>query len=183
MRFIMPPQQEESSVRWSCPGEDARIPPLMNAWTRYLAAAGLLLTCLASPVLADFKKGMTAYEAGDYATALKMWRPLAEQGNTDAQYGLGLMYDGGKGVPQDNAEAARWYRKAAEQGLASAQSNLGVLYARGEGVPQDNAQAARWYRRAAEQEYAMAQFNLGVLYEKGHGVKQDYTEAVFWYRR
>ena len=143
----------------------------MRPIARFLTALALLSICPASPALADFKKGMAAYEAGDYTTALKEWRPLAEKGNTDAQYGLGLIYDSGKGVPQDHTEAARWYRKAAEQGLSSAQSNLGVLYARGEGITQDYAEAAQWYRRAAEQEYAMAQFNLGVLYEKGQGVK------------
>ena len=96
------------SVRWSWPGEDARIAFLMRPIARFLTALALLATCMASPAMADFKKGTAAYEAGDYATALKEWRPLAEQGNTDAQYGLGLLYDSGKGVPRDNAEAARW---------------------------------------------------------------------------
>ena len=69
----------------------------------------------------DFDKGLAAYNAGDYATALQEWRPLAEQGVARAQYTLGLMYKGGNGVLQDDAEAVTWYRKAAEQGLAPAQ--------------------------------------------------------------
>ena len=82
---------------------------------------------------------MAAYESKDYATALKLWRPLAEQGDAQAQYNLGIMYDNGQGVPQDDAEAVKWYRKAAEQGIAKAQYNLGVMYANGRGVPQDYA--------------------------------------------
>jgi TPR repeat protein len=92
----------------------------------------------------DFDKGLAAAQSGDFATALKEWRPLAEQGDADAQSNLGVMYYNGNGVPQDYAQAVKWYRKAAEQGHADAQSNLGVMYDKGEGVPQDYAQAVKW---------------------------------------
>jgi hypothetical protein len=82
-----------------------------------------------------FQKGVAAYNSGDYATALRELRPLAEQGDAGAQYILGFMYDAGKGVAQDLAEAVRLYRLAADQGLDDAQSNLGVMYYNGEGVP------------------------------------------------
>ena len=65
----------------------------------------------------------------------------AEQGHASAQSNLGLMYDNGEGVPEDDAEAVRWYRLAAEQGLAEAQSNLGFMYDKGEGG--DERAAAR----------------------------------------
>ena len=68
-----------------------------------------------------------------------------------------VMYDEGRGVPQDDAEAVKWYRLAAEQGNAAAQYNLGVMYDKGEGVPQDDAEAVKWYRLAAEQGAAAAQ--------------------------
>ncbi len=87
--------------------------------------------------------------AGLALTALREWRPLAEQGNANAQFFLGVMYDKGQGVRQDLREAARWFRKAAEQGVAEAQSNLGFMYGYGEGVPQDYAQAYMWYDLAA----------------------------------
>ncbi len=132
---------------------------------------------------AEFNAGVTAYEQGDYATALREWRPLAEQGNANAQFMLGLMYYKGGGVPQDHARAVKWYRKAAAQGVAEAQFNLGLIYAHGRGVPQDYAEAAKWYRKAAEQGIAKAQNNLGVRYAKGRGVPQDYAEAVKWYRK
>ena len=82
-------------------------------------AVGLLL---AGPVSAqDFFKGMDAYKAGDYATALQELRPLAVQGNPNAQTQLGVMYNLALGVPQDYAEAAKFYRLAAEQGQGKAQ--------------------------------------------------------------
>ena len=129
------------------------------------------------------EEGVTAHEQGVYATALRLLRPLAEQGEASAQYNLGLMFDNGQGVPQDYATAVSWYRKAAEQGHAAAQNNLGAMYAHGQGVPQDYAAAASWYRKAAEQGNAMAQYNLGVLYDDGQGVPQDYAVAMSWYRK
>jgi TPR repeat protein len=147
-----------------------------------------LLACLtaillmASPVAAaDFQKGVAAYKRGDYATEMKEWRPLAEQGYANAQFNLGLMYDKGKGVPQDYAAAARWYRKAAEQGHVGAQFNLGFIYSNGKGVPQDYAAAVRWHRKAAEQGHVAAQLNLGVAYAKGEGVPQDFVQAHKWW--
>ncbi len=85
----------------------------------------------------------------EYATALRGYRPLAERGDAKAQFGLGLMYGNGEGVPQDYAEALQWYRKAAAQGHATAQYNLGLMYGNGEGVPQDYVQAHMWYNLAA----------------------------------
>ena len=64
--------------------------------------------------------GMEAYDKGDYATALKEWRLAAAQGDADAQYGLGVMYNHARGVLQDYEEALLWYSLAAEQGQASA---------------------------------------------------------------
>ncbi len=95
---------------------------------------------------ADFSEGYKAYQRGDYETALRIYRELAEQGNASAQTYLGFMYDTGLGVPQDYEVAVRWYHKAANQGLALAQSNLGVMYYKGLSVTQDYAEAVRWYR-------------------------------------
>jgi TPR repeat protein len=116
-----------------------------------LIRCGVLALMLAPPSVAaqDYDAGLTAYESDDYATALREWTPLAEQGYADAQFNLALMYRNGDGVPQDDAEAAKWYRRAAEQGLAEAQYNLAVMYRRGLGVPQDYAEAVKWYQRAA----------------------------------
>ncbi len=136
---------------------------------------------LTAPAWAGWDEGVAAAKRGDYATALREWRPLAKQGDAAAQNNLGVMYKMGLGVPQDYAEAVRWHRKAAEQGDAIAQNNLGVMYAKGQGVPQDDAEAVKWFRKAAEQGYAGAQFNLGFMYYNGRGVPQDYAQAHMWY--
>ncbi len=107
------------------------------------------IVCLAVPAWADFQAGLDAYNRHDYATALREWRPLVEQGDVDAQYNLGLMYDRGYGVTQDYVQARQWYEKAAAQGDARAQYNLGVRYARSHGVPQDYVQAHKWFNLAA----------------------------------
>jgi uncharacterized protein len=130
---------------------------------------------------ADFYKGLDAAKRGDFATALREWKPLAEQGVAPAQYNLGLMYDKGDGVPQNHETAAKWFRLAAGQGYASAQYNLGVMYQEGTGVPQDYKTAVKWYRLAAEQGISSAQSNLGTMYEKGQGVLQDYVRAHMWF--
>ncbi len=75
-----------------------------------------ILIGLAAPSWAGFAEGVAAWDRGDYATALREFRPLAEQGDASAQHNLGLMYNNGLGVAQDYAEAVRWYRKAVEQG-------------------------------------------------------------------
>ncbi len=128
----------------------------MRGATVLLAVVILLV---AAPAWADFEAGMEAYDRGDYATALKEWRPLAEQGIARAQSNLGSMYEYGEGVPQDDKEAARWYRLAADQGYAKAQSNLGLMYEYGEGVPQDDVQARMWLNLAAAQGDALARIN------------------------
>ena len=70
---------------------------------------------------ADYQKGWDAYVKEDYATALREWKPFAEQGHAGAQVRLGLMYEYGDGVPQDDKTALKWYRLAVEQGDADAQ--------------------------------------------------------------
>ena len=90
-----------------------------------------------------------AYNRGDYAAALRLVRPLADQGDSQAQYNLGVLYHNGKGVPQDYSEAVKWYRKAAGQGVDAAQYNLGLMYSDGQGVPQDYVLAHMWENLAA----------------------------------
>ena len=86
-----------------------------------IAGALMSLTLPSSVAAQDFDRGVSAYEAGDYLTALRELRPLAEQGDAVAQNYLGVMYYNGQGVPQNYAEAVRLYRLAAEQGIADAQ--------------------------------------------------------------
>ncbi|ANX03401.1 hypothetical protein PG2T_03795 [Immundisolibacter cernigliae] len=98
---------------------------------------------------ATSEDGWAAYERGDYATALRVFRTLAERGDTNAQNSLGVMYNNGIGVTTNHAEAAKWYRLAAEQGNAYCQNMLGFMYGNGEGVAQDRVQAYKWLELAA----------------------------------
>jgi len=147
-------------------------------------AAIVLVSAFAAPVAGGtFEDAVDANARGDYAKALRLIRPLANDGDATAQFNLGLMYLTGHGVQQDDAAAALWFRKAAEQGYVFAQSNLGVLYRDGRGVPRDYAEAVIWIRKAADQGDAVAQFLLGDQYAKGEGVSQDYAEAMIWFRK
>jgi hypothetical protein len=103
-----------------------------------------------------------------YAKAFACYKPLAEQGNAEAQHNLGWMYEHGHGVPQDYQQALSWYRKAAEHGNAPAQNYLGYIYDNGQGVPQDYSQAVSWYRKAAEQGLDEARRNLAALERPQH---------------
>jgi hypothetical protein len=129
---------------------------------------------------APLEDAFAAYRRGDYATALRLWHRLAEQGDAEAQFHLGILYESGQGVLRNGAEAIKWYRKAAEQGDGVAQFNLGVIYAKGEDVPQNDGEAAHWYHLAADQGLAGAQFNLGTMYTEGKGAPQDYVQAYMW---
>jgi TonB family protein len=124
-----------------------------------------------------------AHRVGDYATALRVSRELAEQGDAAAQAMLGLMYAEGQGVAKDDAEAVKWYREAAEQGSADGQGHLGFMYQQGRGLAKDDAEAVKWYRKAADQGFARAQAHLGFMYAEGRGVAKDDAEAVKWYRK
>ncbi len=149
-------------------------------WGTVLAAA--LWIVLEAPAAADLAIGRAAYRQGDYASALTELLPLAEQGDPEAQYYVGAMYEAGLGIAQNYGEATEWYRKAAELGFATAQYHLGVLYEIGEGVGRDYARAAEWYRLAADQGYIPAQSNLGKLYLRGWGnVEAKPAQAHMWF--
>jgi TPR repeat protein len=146
----------------------------------FLIALVLLIVCLAAPVWADFKAGVDAYLREDYPKALREWRPLAVQGDADAQQNLGWLYENGLGMPQDSLQARQWYEKAAAQGHANAQQNLGTLYLNGDGVPKDYEQALRWFRLAANKGNAFALTKLCLMYARGKGVPQDFVQAHMW---
>ena len=124
---------------------------LTNAFIVISAAVILTLNLITPLSAGTLEDAAIARDRGDFTRALRLYRSLADQGDAavaDAQNNLGVMYDAGLGVPQDDAEAAKWYRKAADQGLASAQYNLGVMHAKGRGVPQDDAEAVKFRARA-----------------------------------
>jgi TPR repeat protein len=126
---------------------------------------------------------LTASQQNLMAEVVAMYTTAANQGHAAAQFDLGVLHHGGKGVSQDFQEAGRWFRKAAEQGHADAQYNLGVLHHGGKGVSQDFEEAVRWFQKALDQGHVNAQYNLGVLHHGGEGVSQDFQEAVRWFQK
>ncbi len=130
-----------------------------------------------------YQDGEDAYSQGDYTTALKELKPLAERGHVESQHRLGVMYGNGTGVDKDYEQAIKWFRRAAEQGHDRAQCNLGITYKRGMGVDKDDSEAVKWFRKAAEQGLDRAQYRLGVMYSTGEGVDKDDSEAVKWFHK
>ena len=135
---------------------------MTKTWLSLSVVVGLVFM-LAPPAWADYQAGVDAYERGDYQSALKEWRPLANQGLAVTQNNLGWMYDQGEGVAQDYTEAMKWYRLAADQGLAAAQNNLGAMYINGEGVRRNYVQGYMWLSLAAKQGYKRAVSSQGDL--------------------
>jgi uncharacterized protein len=150
-----------------------------------LRMIAMFISCLHITSTAAFadplEDGQAAYNRGDYATALKLFRPLAEQGNASAQTNIGWAYEQGSGVKQDFKEAMKWYRLAAEQGFRQAEYELGVMYYRGSGVPKNLQDAMKWYRMAAAQGDPRAQYNLGFMYANGEGVPQNLPRGHMWW--
>ena len=130
---------------------------------RLLLPFAFALALAAAAHAGPLEDAQAAFNRGRYATALELWQPLAEQGNADAQVGLGSLYLGGYGVARDEAAAMTWFRKAAEQGSPNGQFSLGSLYY----GRKEYASAASWYRRASEQGNALAQLRLARLYAEG----------------
>ena len=143
-----------------------------------LPSAVALVLAATAPAQADpLRDAQAAYDRGKYAVALDLWQPLAEQGNPDAQAGLGSMYLGGYGITRNEAAAMAWFRKAAEQGQANGQFSLASLYY----GRKEYSSAASWYRRAADQGNALAQIRLARMYAEGPGLARDYVQAFKWF--
>ena len=122
--------------------------------------AGLLLSLAlahaSAPARADMQAGWQAYTAGDYETAIGEWQPLAEAGNFQAAYALGMAYQ----IKGEPAQAVPWYEQAASAGLTEAQILLGTMYAEGSEVPRDLVRAYAWLHKAAEKKGPNAQLIL-----------------------
>ena len=135
----------------------------------------------------------------------------AGQGNSNAQFDIGSMYQNGRGVSPDRNEAIEWYRKAAAQNnemavsrlqllqaneerfkkeLANARSGdkesqykLGNMYTEGIGTNIDLAKAAEAFEQSANQGYTRAEYKLGLLYYEGTGVKPNEKTAYTWFKK
>lgn len=104
----------------------------------------------------------------------------ASAGDAEAQFELGVCYDFGYGVYENDLEAVIWYHLAAMQGHVEAQYFLACAYDEGKGIDRDPKEAFSLYKKAALQGHTLAQYNLGVCYFSGEGVKRDNQEAYYW---
>ena len=137
-----------------------------------------------TPMTPGCREASAAYDAGDYDKAKSLWLPLAQNGETCAQRGMGKLYSKGRGVERDFAKAFEWYRPAAEKGDAESQYRLSVGYGYGLGVEKNEAKAMMWLRKAAENGQKRAQKSLAEGYQDGlHGLPRDPEQAKYWYDR
>jgi uncharacterized protein len=153
----------------------------MRSWLRHLGFCGLAIVLGAGVSRAtDLESATRAYQQQDYATAVKEYTALAEQGNPKAQFILGKMYMLGQGVPRDSDEAIKWLKPAAAQGDADAQFFLGATYL----LPQkDVGEGVKWLRLSAEQGNQDAQLLLGKAYLKGgKELPRDPVQGGMWMR-
>jgi len=119
----------------------------------YRIVSGLLISIALSAwtpasLADDYTDGFLAASGGDYKIAYAKWHDLAEQGDANAQFNLGLMYHSGLQVPFNEKKAVYWYRRAAEGGNHLAQEYMAVGYQEGWfGLTPDHAKAHYWYQR------------------------------------
>ena len=138
---------------------------IINYTPRLFFTSVLVLVLSACGLETDPK---LAFEKGDYQTAMKLWMPLAEEGDSEAQNYLGILYYLGFGVNRDYARALQWYEKAARAGYADAQRNYGDMIHFGRGIKKDNYKAFKWYFAAAQQGNEGAQRQIEVLSAAGN---------------
>ena len=133
------------------------------------------------PVLASDREerlnaGLAALKRDHYATALRSWLPLAEEGDPEAQANVGYMYEEGLGVSQQYDVAVSWYEKAAASGSMQANHNLGMIYAEGKGTPQSWVRALRYFEEAAS-DIPASRYMIGYTYFQGEGNIQNRPRA------
>ena len=112
---------------------------------------------------------------------IKELKELAEKGDSNSQYSLGLAYAIGDGVRKNYKNAIYWTQKSAEQGNADAQYNLGIAHHNGDGVKKSLSTAIRWWLKAGEQGHMNAQNDLGIAYAHGYGIEKNIKEAIEWW--
>lgn len=157
-----------------------RVPALAphRFFCRLLLALAVLLQAASVAAAETFEDGLAALRSDNAPRAEEIWLALADQGDGQAQYALGTLYEQGHpGVPQDVAKAIIWYQKSVEQGIPSAENNLALIYATGRGVERDPANALSLWLSAANKGHVQAQYNAGLAFFRGSGVERDIGRA------
>ncbi len=124
-------------------------------------------------------QGVKAFKNKDFYRAQRIWLPLAQDGDSKAQFFLGMLYES---ASNDRYKALYWYRRAAERGDREAEYNLGLAYARGLGVKRNIPEAVKWWQAASMKGNSDSQYNLGIIYATGaDGVSRNFKEAKRWW--
>ena len=131
------------------------MPAFKFHYTYLLLISGCMMAFI-SHADARLDKGLNAYDSGDYGVAYSYWLPLAQQGHSEAQLFLGVLYRYGLGVESNPQQSAYWYQRAAENGDVDAQNEIGFFYEIGWGVEQDVAEAGSWYDLVIERDYCLS---------------------------
>ncbi|MEM8800065.1 MAG: SPOR domain-containing protein [Pseudomonadota bacterium] len=126
------------------------------------------------------RDGVRFYQQGDYAAALKLWLPLADEENPNALFNLGQLYRLGRGVVPDQGRAIHYYRRAAKLGHVWAMGNLGTMLYFSEEPTRKREEAIEWWQRAAENGDNRAQYMLGIAHFNGDDVERDWVKAYAW---
>jgi len=142
-------------------------------WMIAATAAAAIAAVSGTAAFADVRAGIEQWRAGNYEAAIREWRPLAEQGNADAQFNLGQAYRLGRGVPADPRTSNMWFERAARQGHAQAEANLALALFQGD----ERERAIPWLQRAAERGDRRAQYYLGTAHFNGDLVPRDWPRA------
>ena len=121
----------------------------------------------------------------DYAGAVRVWRPLAEGGDVNAQYAMGIMYQLGRGAPRSEAQAANWYRRAAEHGYGAAMVNLAWVIVQGARNPAELVPAYTWVRIAEAHDrdpgvIQNARYDISLLTRQMNAEQLSQAEAAAW---
>jgi TPR repeat protein len=122
-----------------------------------------------------------ALRSGNDAMALSLFKPLADGGDSKAQYWLADMYENGLGVKQDKTAALGLLKDSAAQGFVLAEQRLGELYLSGSETLQDFGKASTWLRKAAVAGNGRAERDVGNIFALGLGVNRDPVQAYAWY--
>lgn len=173
-------QKEECNAEFGVGDCRSLAPPGPGpAYGRTQAAKRLALSIASS--LAQIRKAM---KEKDFEKAFLLAEPLAEAGDREAQFQLGMISLKAQGR-QNFATAFKWMKQAADQEFPEAQAVLGNMYQNGDAEGGENTQeAVRWYLKAAEQNNARGQYWLGRCYELGAGgLKKDFKKAGDLYRK
>ena len=146
---------------------------------KMMLAAACLLPVAATPAAATVKAGIEAWQKGEPAKAIAIWRALAAKGDSDAAFNLGQAYRLGRGVAADTGQAKKWFERAARVGHLDAQVSLGLLLfdsgSRREGLT--------WLSRAAERGEARALLVVGTALFNGDDLPQDPVKGYAYVSR